>query len=95
MMQISLSATSQEAITLPKELLKKTATEAGELIHKGEVTSVELTQSLLEHAHSLNEQVNAYVSFREVRSKPCRSVSQGVASSHCLPKTAWPPTWNY
>ena len=30
---------------------------------------------------------------REVGSKPCRSVSQGVAVCNCLPKTAWPPTY--
>ena len=46
-------------------LLKKTATEVGALIHDGTVTSVELTQALLKHARSLNEQVNAYISFRE------------------------------
>ena len=28
----------------------------------------------------------------QVGSKPCRSVSQGVAVCNCLPKTAWPPT---
>ena len=26
-------------------------------------------------------------------SEPCRSVSQGVGRMFCLPKTAWPPTW--
>ena len=31
--------------------------------------------------------------FHEVGSKPCRSVSQGVAVCNCLPKTAWPPTY--
>ena len=46
-------------------LLKKTATEVGALIHDGTVTSVELTQAMLKHARSLNEQVNAYISFRE------------------------------
>ena len=28
----------------------------------------------------------------EVGSQPCRSVSQGVGTMFCLPKTAWPPT---
>ena len=28
----------------------------------------------------------------QVGSKPCRSVSQGVDTRLCLPKTAWPPT---
>ena len=30
----------------------------------------------------------------QVGSKPCRAVSQGVGRMFCLPKTAWPPTWN-
>lgn len=82
-MQISLSATSQEAITLSKELLKKTATEAGELIHKGEVSSVELTQSLLEHAHSLNEQVNAYVLFRDDKAlEEARKADEEIAAGN-------------
>lgn len=50
---------------MAKELLKKTATEVGALIHEGKVTSVELTKALFEHAHALNGQVNAYISFRE------------------------------
>ena len=29
----------------------------------------------------------------EVGSLPCRSVSQGVDTRLCLPKTAWPPTF--
>ena len=28
----------------------------------------------------------------QVGSEPCRSVSQGVDTRLCLPKTAWPPT---
>ena len=50
---------------MAKELLKMTATEVGALLHEGKTTSVELTQALLAHARSLNEQVNAYISFRE------------------------------
>lgn len=64
-MKISRCATSPAVITLSKELLKMTATEAGAAIHEGKVTSVELTQVLLDHARALNEQVNAYISFRE------------------------------
>ena len=29
----------------------------------------------------------------QVGSQPCRSVSQGVDTRLCLPKTAWPPTY--
>ena len=64
-MKISRCATFPAVITLSKELLKMTATEAGAAIHEGKVTSVELTQVLLDHARALNEQVNAYISFRE------------------------------
>lgn len=48
-------------------LLKKTATEIGELIRTREVTSVQATQALLDHAHSLNDTINAYISFRDDR----------------------------
>jgi aspartyl-tRNA(Asn)/glutamyl-tRNA(Gln) amidotransferase subunit A len=51
--------------TTTQSLLKKTATEIGELIRTRQVTSVEATQALLDHAHSLNDTVNAYISFRD------------------------------
>ncbi|MCG7439400.1 amidase [Corynebacterium freneyi] len=50
---------------MAKELLQKTTTEVAELIERKEVSPVELAQSLLDHAHSLNNSVNAYVSFRD------------------------------
>lgn len=65
MTRISPCATSREGITLAKELLSKTTTEVAELIKNKEVSPVELTQSLLDHAHQLNDQVNAYISFRD------------------------------
>lgn len=52
-------------ITLSKELLHKSATEVAALIQSKEVSPVELTQSLLDHAHELNDTVNAYISFRD------------------------------
>ena len=36
--------------------------------------------------------VNECTATEEVGSQPCRSVSQGVDTRLCLPKTAWPPT---
>lgn len=66
-MRTSPCAISPVVITLSDELLKRTATEVGELIRTGEVTSVEVTRQLLEHAHSLNSTVNAYISFRDDR----------------------------
>lgn len=50
---------------MTKELLQKTTTEVAKLIEAKEVSPVELTQSLLEHAHALNGNVNAYISFRD------------------------------
>lgn len=50
---------------MAKELLSRTTTEVAELIEKKEVSPVELTRSLLEHAHELNGEVNAYISFRD------------------------------
>lgn len=50
---------------MSKELLTRTTTEVAELIANKEVSPVELTQSLLDHAHELNDQVNAYISFRD------------------------------
>ncbi|MBM7368615.1 amidase [Gordonia hydrophobica] len=47
------------------ELLKKTAVEVGELIRTKQVSPVDVTRSLLDHAHALNDTVNAYVSFRD------------------------------
>lgn len=52
-------------ITLSKELLHKTVTEVAALIKSREVSPVELTQNLLDHAHELNDSVNAYISFRD------------------------------
>src|SRR5699024_11008126 len=34
-------------------------------IRKGEITSAELTRSLIRHARTVNEKTNAYISFRE------------------------------
>jgi aspartyl-tRNA(Asn)/glutamyl-tRNA(Gln) amidotransferase subunit A len=64
-MPTSRSATFQEAITLSKELLTKSATEVGELIRIKDVSPVDVTRALLDHAHSLNDDINAYVSFRD------------------------------
>ncbi|AGF71734.1 amidase [Corynebacterium halotolerans] len=50
---------------MSSELLKKTAVEVGTLIADKQVSPVEVTQALLDHAHSLNDEVNAYISFRD------------------------------
>lgn len=49
------------------DILTRTATEVGKLIRAGEVTSVEVTRQLQDHAHRLNDTVNAYISFRDDR----------------------------
>ncbi|MGC0365908.1 aspartyl-tRNA(Asn)/glutamyl-tRNA(Gln) amidotransferase subunit A [Rhodococcus sp. 27YEA15] len=50
---------------MAEELLSKSATEVGELIRTKQVSPVDLTRALLEHAHSRNDEINAYVSFRD------------------------------
>lgn len=65
MTQTSRCATSLEEITLSKDLLQKSAVEVGKMIADKEISPVEVTQSLLDHAHALNDKVNAYVSFRD------------------------------
>ncbi|WP_026918572.1 amidase [Gordonia shandongensis] len=47
------------------ELLTKSAVEVGELIRTREISPVDVTRQLLDHAHALNGEVNAYVSFRD------------------------------
>ena len=47
------------------DLLKKSATEIGDLIRTKEISPVDVTRRLLDHAYGLNETVNAYVSFRD------------------------------
>ena len=65
MTQILLYATFPVVITLAKELLTKTTTEVAGLIESREVSPVDLTQALLDHAHELNDTVNSYISFRD------------------------------
>lgn len=50
---------------MAKELLSKTATEVARFIESKEVSPVEVTQALLDHAHELNDTINAYISFRD------------------------------
>lgn len=64
-MQIWLCGISPVVITLSKELLHKSVTEVASLVQSKEVSPVELTRSLLDHAHELNDTVNAYISFRD------------------------------
>lgn len=65
MMQIFLCAIFPGVTTLAKELLSKSVTEVASLIEGKEVSPVEVTQALLDHARELNETVNAYISFRD------------------------------
>ena len=65
MTQTSRCATFREEITLSKDLLQKSAVEVGKLIADKAISPVEVTQTLLDHAHALNDKVNAYVSFRD------------------------------
>ncbi|WP_347957144.1 amidase [Gordonia aichiensis] len=66
------------------ELLTKTAVEVGELIRTREVSPVEVTQRLLDHAHELNGQVNAYISFRDEQAlaEAAKAEEEIVAGDH-------------
>lgn len=50
---------------MSSELLNKSVVELGELIRTRQVSPVEATSALIDHAKKLNGTVNAYISFRE------------------------------
>lgn len=50
-------------IILSKDLIAKSVEELAPLIENREVSSVELTKAVLDHAEALNDEINAYVSF--------------------------------
>lgn len=58
------STTPPEVITLSKELLAKSVTELAGLIESKEVSPVEATSAMIDHAQDLNGEINAYISFR-------------------------------
>lgn len=62
-MQTSRSTTLPEVITLSKELLGKSVTELAGLIESKDVSPVEATSAMLDHAQNLNAEINAYISF--------------------------------
>ncbi|PSJ19650.1 Asp-tRNA(Asn)/Glu-tRNA(Gln) amidotransferase GatCAB subunit A, partial [Halomonas sp. ND22Bw] len=47
------------------ELVTKSVTELAPLIESKQVSPVEVTTALLDHAKALNPEINAYISFRE------------------------------
>ncbi|SDI57827.1 aspartyl-tRNA(Asn)/glutamyl-tRNA(Gln) amidotransferase subunit A [Aneurinibacillus migulanus] len=52
-----------EVITLSKELVTKSVEELAPLLREREISPVELTQEILEHAESHNERINAYITI--------------------------------
>lgn len=52
---------------LNKELLTLPVTELAKLIKNRQLSSVDLTTMLLQHAHQYNPEINAYISFRDER----------------------------
>ena len=66
---------------MTSELLRKTSVEVGKLIADKEVTAVEVTQALLDHAHKLNGDVNAYISFRDEKAlQEAETADQEIAA---------------
>ena len=67
--------------TLNEELIKKPVEELAPLIQNREVSSLELTKAVIDHAESLNEKVNAYVSFRrDEAEKEAEQADREIAS---------------
>lgn len=75
-------ATYLEAITLAKELLTKSVTELGALIKAKEVSPVDVTAELLDHAKALNPEVNAYISFREEAMADAKTAEAEIAAGN-------------
>lgn len=50
---------------MSKEILSASAVEIGQRIAVQELSPVEVTEALMDRSHSLNESVNAYISFRD------------------------------
>ena len=66
-----------------EELIKKPVEELAPLIQNREVSSLELTKAVIDHAESLNEKVNAYVSFRrDEAEKEAEQADREIASGN-------------
>ncbi len=62
------------------ELITKSVTELAGLIKSKEVSPVEATTALLDHATALNPEINAYISFREQALTDARRAEGEIAS---------------
>ncbi|GIN96743.1 amidase [Siminovitchia terrae] len=68
---------------MSKELVAKSVEELAPLIEKREVSSLELTKAVLDHAETLNDTVNAYVSFRRNKAeKDAEQADKEIASGN-------------
>lgn len=66
---------------MSNELLAKSVTELAALIKSREVSPVDVTSSLLDHAESLNEEVNSYISFtRDQALADAKKAEEEIAS---------------
>ncbi|WP_350302165.1 amidase [Peribacillus frigoritolerans] len=68
---------------MSKELITKSVEELAPLIAKRDVSSLELTKAVLDHAESLNETVNAYISFtRKQAEETAQQADNEIASGN-------------
>lgn len=68
---------------MSKELVGKSVEELAPLIEKREVSSLELTRAVLDHAETLNHTVNAYISFtRQQAEETAEKVDQEIAAGN-------------
>lgn len=61
------------------ELITKSVTELAPMIESKQVSPVEVTSALLEHAKALNPEINAYISFREQALDDARRAEEEIS----------------
>lgn len=67
---------------LNKELLTLPVTELAKLIKNRQLSSVDLTTMLLQHAHQYNPEINAYISFRDERALAGAALHEEIAQGN-------------
>jgi aspartyl-tRNA(Asn)/glutamyl-tRNA(Gln) amidotransferase subunit A len=68
---------------LSKELISKSVEELAPLIKEKEISSLELTKAVLDHAESLNNEINAYISItREQAERAAEQIDKEIANGN-------------
>ena len=72
---IFLFATFQEVIILSKELVTKSVEELAPLLKNREISSLELTQAVMDHAEKLDKEINAFIMMTRGRAEKAARVA--------------------